>query len=264
MIIDENTKVFAEDIIRNRTFVGKVITKKSDDLDVIIVDENNEAFISKMKLVDNLLGPLVKLKTERGYWLKYNEFDQSIIYSKLETKLKPGWYWFIVKGLVFQTDCIYFNLNTIHSLTMPETNSDVFYWEKFVTETSEIIQKIKNNSFTNDVFNKSNILILLANLSVFIRFSFLLFVFLFTTLVDVFKVFLIYLPSYLTGFAHIITAFSPVIKEIITCCTKIVGGFFLFLCMIWKDLIVTDKRSKQNSYDYHSQMRNIQKIKYYK
>lgn len=76
MITDKNAEIFADQLLRNLTFVGKVITNKSnDDKNTVIVDKNNDYFVSKMKLFHNRLSPLIKsTDLENGCWSHFNQF----------------------------------------------------------------------------------------------------------------------------------------------------------------------------------------------
>ena len=93
-----------------------------------------------------------------------------------------------------------------------------------------------------DTLNLKNIEFLVEKFSSFVKFAFLLFIFLFSTFMQFVELLLKHAPGLMAGSAQCITAITPIIREIIISLTKLVGGFYLLIGMIWRDLITSNRR----------------------
>ena len=146
MLKDQNAEIFADQILRNQTFVGRVTGSTNSGRMAVLVDRNNDYFISKMKIVDQRLRPLIEQSSKHNYWMDSSQIGEKIMFCEFYDgkKLKPGWYWFMVKSVTFSNHCITVNLELVQKLTLP-VKGNMFDFKDFKKIASKTYYFFKSN-----------------------------------------------------------------------------------------------------------------------
>lgn len=154
-----------------------------------------------------------------------------------------GEYWFQIRSIRFKTNEVIIKLKALHPITANtsgsahEENSDTTLspqnlyilfraWKRSISESIMW--------FLSKEINKDNILALL-------RFTGVLLLSLMTGSLEMIKFLGVFVIRFLAEMRNLLRVASPIILKIIDLLNKIIGGLFILLAMVWKDIVSSIK-----------------------
>lgn len=280
--IYDDVRAFAEQILVDRIFMGDYVEKRYVDKlnaykDLIAMNKQEEILASDLAKVENRI-----LGVNRNAWFGYTEPHDvgappvNCIWTNLDEPDKTtqgaasvvfGEYWFQIKGIRFGANAVEIHIKVLRPIDSTSSMSNSMTISSFAQQAMEIDstkiqQYVQENIVEVDwvaLFNQWKISI---NRMVYRFFSTEITWNNFVHCIQLFGLLCISFAKLSVNFIHstgeftlrlifelrkLIQTASPIVLSMLSLLTKMIGGFYILIAMIWKDLFYGDSNSNRKN-----------------
>ncbi|CRK92136.1 CLUMA_CG005735, isoform A [Clunio marinus] len=205
------------------------------------------------------------------------------IFTELDDEIPFGKFWFQIKTVKFRLNEIQIKLKCLRSIDDGDTKSFAELLKSTTKATNAENPKELNDEKinTNDAIEPWKILLdfwkreisafiaFILSISInrttvteFFRFVFLVIVSLISSLSEIIKYVGIFTIKFIERTTWLIHVLTPIALVLVDLCSKVIGGFYLLIAMIWKDSIGGARRQPPNYAIEGRPDRNRQAIQY--
>lgn len=244
-------KTLCKQMLKKRIFLGhyqekRYVAKLKTYKDLVVLNSSEKAFREDVVIVEREIDRNLN-KDGRDMWMGFTRPDVVgapagyCIWTKLdesESTVPFGQYWFQVKAVRFKGDVIEIQL----SILRPAEIDDSSTFTEFITSDFPNVEWGKLFISWKDSMNQGTYRFLqeqvtAKNMLAIGKFIALVIVLLATGLVHSVK----YLGEFTLKFMHelskLIRAMTPLLTVMLNMLSKIVGGFYILIAMMWRDTV---------------------------
>lgn len=240
-------------LLKDVVFYGHYMEKNRVTLlesyrDLIVVSNSEIEFKRKL---DELIKIFHEKYTNKNIWLGVTNTCQSgspaghCIWTDLGSQIPFGQYWFQVRRITFRENEIYLKLKCLREYIKEDKIDGILKpepWDKTQYDPATIAKNFTElfeswkKSWREFLFWFCSVRLTFENFKSFIRFIFLLIISIFFGVVHGIEFMANFIILFLHHSSHFIRASTPFLLGVINCLSKCVGGFYILIAMMWREI----------------------------
>lgn len=257
----QQLKNFANHLLKGKLFVGtycekRYVEKLGTYRDIVLVNASEKELIHNLNEVKKLIEPQCGLTK----WIGITEHQNSLrLWVSLSDQVL-GSYWYTVKSVKFKQSEIYVQLTQVRpveelhdEIVDAEINLNITTMQEvFLQRARESLIKFYH-LLTFDNIKSSTIFISILLVTVV------------TGIVNMIKFLIIYTLAFMREISIFVNSATPFMQSVLALIERVIGWFFVFFAMIWKDVRQPKKQQYYEPSDrmigYHQRPSNMLEYK---